>query len=287
MGAQETGPASEPANHMAGRLWIVLAALLGAATVALFTADNEGVQLPEPLTPPHFSDETLQNAYGSFETAVLRVAVEPPALAPPEPPPAGIAVDDAWGQLKRRSKPSAAHMLMNYSAKIIELDDLVRHRDLNPRDIYLTVESRVSLAAWLRPQLEALLELDMAYSEVISQEMNKLIILGTKKPLRFNDEPHTRRFLESRADEARIPHERRFYVDGDSIEVFYGVGNTLYAYRRGDAAGVTPLRDAKRYARIEFADRVLRWFRNIEAINGAEFASVLEQAMKIAEEAGR
>lgn len=275
-----------------GPIGVVVVAILAGAAIAWLRRDSQvTLSLPEPIQAPLFSQESLDGACAAYDSVAQRIAVELPAARDRVPHQDGAGdssePDEEWVSVPRKTRPSAATVLLTYPAKAIVVSSLFRHGDLNPRDIHIAKDRRVAFEQMVAPMLSGILEMDVAYSDVVTQEMNRLIALGVKKPLTFNDSEYTRKYLSDHPSLASPPHDKRLYCGGDSIRVFYGVGGTLYGFSLSDSPSVRMLDESRKSHRLAFAEAVVSKFRDFGTISGYEHSQILQEAIQVAEELTR
>lgn len=128
---------------------------------------------PPAVAPDHISDASgLVLAQGMVESAAALAHLQPnvlpmrPAASPARPV---SDPDAAWKRMRVGSSAIVEHIRL--SAALLKHDVLFRHAELNPRDVYLSPEQRMQLAALTEPFLRTLNEQLAVRHSVAKQEM--------------------------------------------------------------------------------------------------------------------
>lgn len=270
---------------IAASVLLLTAGFLTVRTLCFPSADlGPAVFNPSPSKLPEFSESSAVAARSAFEHAFDREPVVELPVAPEDIERLDREGDFEWGQFPRRERPTAMHILMKESTKGLKGQSLYRHPELNPLDQHIDKRIRAQFDKWVSDRANYLLDIDVAYADMVTQEMNRLIALGHKKPLELNDSEAARAFMANSTPADCLPADVRLYKGGENIRTFYGVGRTLYGFSLADAPWMEAVVGSMAFARLDFATNVLNWFRMHGTLSDYQYASLIEMAHQCAEE---
>jgi hypothetical protein len=244
---------------------------------------GEPVALPSPCALPDRDEQRIETNYIRIDNVIreevgLHAAVvdsSTPVVSVRE----GQDADDEWNRLPRGSSPKMLVGIMYNQRLTVEPERLFRHRVLNPRDVYIPRAVRASLPVALAGSISELDSVYTLYHETVTLEMNMLVADGKKHPLQFNDKPETIAFLRKHPPQPGVLHLKpQLYVDGDRVDVFCGIGGTLYGFSNTDAPRILGLVDYLNFLRFSIATQIGQWFVSVGALGSAELNGLLAEA---------